>query len=250
MDATRIIATPTRLSEDRPVRGTLRDGPRPAGREREDHSWDPAGETSSPMSALRRRMGGMVFMGVIALPFNVLLFKEGGGDLAVITVLVDLMFAATVPSVLKRLAQARKFGVSRLEYAHFPYRVGEPVELCWRAPVGMGQVRSAQFTLRCVRQTFETEKPAEPFNGPSWQRPADNQEQRVQMVHMALWQGIVEFPQAMRLDPAQPLALRYEPPAELPGTWLNSKKVVFWELDVRIDAGEVNFQAFYLVPVY
>jgi hypothetical protein len=128
--------------------------------------------------------------------------------------------------------RALKFGYSRIEFASFPFRLPEPVVICWRPFGGISRINKGTFALRCVEERME------------------RQGKTVSIVHEEIWRAnwIVEQPRNLQLR--EEVALRYELPADAQSTNLGAQNPLFWELEVKLDLPGLDFDETYLVPVY
>lgn len=235
---------PTRLAPGRPSRG-LWAGKRPAQGEFGDHAWDRSGETRSEAETARRMLVGAVAWLLFMTPFNYALYTEWRQE-PFAWLLIGLLDVATLAGCYqtwRRFQRAQRFGEARLDFLRFPYRVGEAVDLVWHVPSGFDTVASGRFTLRCVMEWYDES------------RDAEGKTERT-LVHEAQWQSTARVSGPCRVAAGEAVPLRFEPPAGLPPTalerqWkLDESWAVFWELDAKLSAPDMDYHVFYLVPVY
>lgn len=141
----------------------------------------------------------------------------------VVFALLDVLAVYGWLGVFADVRRARRFGDTSVDYAKFPIRTGEPIELRWRPHRPVPPARHGSFTLRCVA-------PGEDAFYSEW---ADKR----------------AFAAPSELPHPDGVALRFEPPRELPGTGADGR-YVHWVLEVRLDYPGLDFSEDYPVPVY
>ena len=202
-----------------------------------DYGWDPRGFAAPRWKPAATALGGALFMTLFLSIFNWwAFFAEGAWQVKAIVILFDLILLAVWGEAGIRWGRALKFGGSRVEFAHFPYRLTEPVVIHWQPATGIVQIRQGTFTLRCVEEWFE-------------QRDNDKDRSR-QMVHEEIWSGTWHQDQERALEPGKRVELRFDLPAAAPPTCLSAAKPIFWELAVKLDLPGLDFAETYLVPIY
>jgi hypothetical protein len=138
--------------------------------------------------------------------------------------------------VIASIARAIKFGGSRIEFAHFPYRLPEPIVIRWEQPKGIARVNKGAFTLRCVEEWFE--------------REGDGSNNSRRLAHEEIWSGTWHLEQPRPFELGKWMELRFELPADAPSTQLSAERPVFWEFEVKLDLPGLDFEETYLVPIY
>lgn len=241
-----IDTLPKELSETRASRG-LWGRKRPAEGEFGDHAWDRSGQTRSEAEAAQRAWRNFIVFAVfIGLCDLAVVFGKGEGDVGVAIFVLGIFNMIAVGmgmTAQERRQRADRFGDSRLDFTRFPYRPGQAIDLVWHVPTGLSEVKSGRFILRCVREWYEETK------------DSDGTSTRT-LKHMALWQATARITKPCATVPGEAVPLRFEPPADLPGTALEpkqqgcSRSAHFWELDVKVSAPDLPFHVFYLIPVY
>lgn len=226
-----------------------------------DHPWDTRGYTPSRARKSAKAIAGAAFVTVFASPFNWWAFlnhgpipvKIGAGILDVFLLLVYWNLFLTV-------GRALKFGDSRIEFTHFPYRTNEPIELRWYAPSGITRATGGAFTLRCVKEWYE--------------RRGTGKNSSTSLIHEEQWSGTWPVDQPEEFLPGKGIEFAFATPPDLPPTRLGAveagqtrlivrlpghrttkslgpaETVVFWELEVKLQLPGLDFEEKYLVPVY
>jgi hypothetical protein len=202
-----------------------------------DYGWDARGFSpprwSRPALALAGAGGLTLFLSI----FNYwAFFADGPWVVKAVTILFDLLLVAVWWEAGLRVGRAVKFCGSRIEFARFPYRLGEPVIVRWRPAEGMAQARKGTFTLRGVEEWFE-------HRGSGKNRSAH-------LVQEEFWSAAWRVKEARGFTRGEVMELRFEPPAALPATQLSAAKPVFWEFEVKLDLPGLDFEEIYLVPLY
>ena len=206
-----------------------------------DYGWDRSGFEAPRWSRPVRTLLAAVFLTVFLSIFNWWAFVAGGPWMVKAIVLVfDALLVACWWTFALHLGRALKFGGSRIEFAHFPCVLGEPVVLGWRPAEGISQVRGGTFTLRCIEEW--------------WEQHGSGKNRSSRLVCECLWSGTWHVEEARVLEASDPLELKFELPPDARSTQLNpvekGARSVFWELEARLDLPGLDFVESYLVPVY
>ena len=202
-----------------------------------DYAWNPRGFKAARW---KRPIKAAAFAGFLTLflsMFNWWAFVEGGPWMVKIIVgLFDLVLFVLWWATIASVAGAIKFGGSQIEFAHFPYRLPEPIVIRWEQPTGIVRVNKGSFTLRCVEEWFE--------------RGGGKNDDSRHLVHEEVWSGTWHLEEPRPFDLGKWMELRFEPPADAPSTQLSAERPVFWELEVKLDLPGLDFKETYLVPIY
>mgnify|MGYP001189181208 CR=1 FL=1 len=206
---------------------------------RADYPWEEKGFTPPRWSRLTRSVGGLILMALFLSLFNWwAFFDDGPWPVKIITGIFDLILVFGVGQMGILISRILKFGPSRIEFARFPYRPGEPVSLYWRVPRGVTRATAGTFTLRCVTEWYETH--------------GTGKQQRRIPVREHLWSVTGHLEQPREILPGKMETLHFDIPADAAGTSFHhpKAKAVFWELVVHLDLAGLDFRETYLVPVY
>lgn len=204
-----------------------------------DYGWDITGFTPSRWSRAAKALAGAGGLTLFLSIFNYwAFFAKGPWMVKAIVVLFDLILLAVWWEAVVRLGRALKFGGSRIEFARFPYRPGEPVVLRWHPADGIVQARKGSFTLRGVEEWFE-------HRGSGKNRSAH-------LVQEEFWRATWQLDEPRLFTRGEIVELRFELPDGAPSTRLSTDKdkPVFWEFEVNLDLPGLDFEETYLVPVY
>lgn len=201
-----------------------------------DYAWDTAGFAVPRWSRAIKGLAGAAGLSLFLSIFNYWAFgTKSPWMVKAVTLLFDLILVAVWFEAFLRLGRAVKFGGARVEFARFPYRLGEPVVARWCPAAAVVSARDGTFTLRCVEEWYE-------HRGSRKNRSAH-------LVQQEVWSATARLA-AKTFTPGETVELRFEPPADAPPTQLSAGKPTFWELEVKLDLPGLNFQELYLVPVY
>lgn len=209
--------------------------------ETRDHLWDREKFEVSGWRTVVEAAVFAVFLSLFLVPFNWFCFSEHGEFRS--NVLAKVAIAAfDVAGLLcwfhffKRLLHQRKFGATRVEFARFPFRVGQPVALRFVPPQSVKAMNGGSFMLRCVGEWTE--------------RTGSGDNRRSNIIQEAQWSGTWHLDDASVFFRDEVIELTFDPPADLPLTSLSTPRQVFWELIVKLDVDGLDFEEVYLVPVY
>ena len=202
-----------------------------------DYPWDMTGFTPPRWSGAATALAGAGGMTLFLSIFNYwAFFMNGPVMVKAIVILFDLILVAVWWQTGLRMGRALKFGGSRIEFARFPYRVGEPVVVRWWRADGIVQARKGSFTLRGVEEWFE--------------QRGSGKNRSAHLVQEEFWRATGQMDEPRVFTRGEVLELRFEPPADVPATQLSAGKPVFWEFEVKLDLPGLDFGETYLVPVY
>jgi len=211
----------------------------PGERAFQDYSWDTRGFQPQRWKPALSSLKGAIFLTVFLGPFNWWAYFSAQSPpmLKVIVGLFDLTLLLIIGYAVLQIGRAFKFGDSRILFAQFPYRLGQPVMIRWQPPSGgLFEATRGSFTLRCVKEYYET-------TGSGKQRTK-------RLVHEQIWESKWEFNEPRSFSGSDLVELTFEAPGDLPPAELHSLKPVFWELEVKIEMPGLDFSQRYLVPVY
>lgn len=202
-----------------------------------DHPWDPAGSHSQLRQHAVKATLLAIFFILFLTPGNYIVFHENapwfarGGVVLFDLITLYLLFDAGL-----RWGRALKFGRAVLRFERFPYRTREPVKLIWIAPVGCDGEATGRFTLRAVREWYET--------------TGSRKSRNTQLVHEQLWAGTWKLESPARIAAGEPCELTFTLPPDAPSTAMHAERPLFWELEVALSLPGLDFTDTYLVPIY
>jgi hypothetical protein len=204
-----------------------------------DHAWDPRGVGDHGHVTLLRTVNLTLFLAIFLVPFNWWAWYSGEGPIPV-KVIVGIFDAAAIyaagHAVLLCLRRLR-FGAARLEFGHFPFHFGEPLDVRFVPPRRLTGVGTLACRLRCIEERYETRGSGE--NSSSC------------VVCYERWAVSREVPLAAGA-PHQPLSftLPEGPDAKELSTRLADRPAFYWELEVTAERPGLDLVAPFLVPVY
>lgn len=153
-----------------------------------------------------------------------------------VVVMLDLLLGFAWWRGVLELGRAIKFGGSHIAFAHFPYRMNEPVAIRWVPPRGMARADRGSFTFRCVEEY--------------WEEQGSGKDRSRWLVHDELCAETQSFDTSQPFVPGRAVEFRYQLPADARPTKLTSDRPVFWEFEARLSMSGLDFVERYLVPVY
>ena len=203
----------------------------------EDYDWDPRGFRSHCWTKTVKAIGGVGFLALFLSMFNWWAWvAHGPWMVKIIVSLFDLWLAFAVWLAVMTFSRAVRFGDSRIEFVHFPYRANESIVVRWLTPSGISRANKGTFTLRCVKEYYET-------TGTGSNRTRN-------VVHEEQWNGTWSLEQPEDFPPGKNVELEFQPGAGLPATCLSGSETVYWEFEVNLSLPGPDFKEAYLVPVY
>jgi hypothetical protein len=146
----------------------------------------------------------------------------------------DLILVLVWADAFRRLLHALKFGGSRIIFDKFPYRIDVPLKLRWVPASGITTASRGSFTLRCVREYYESSG-----NGKSQS-----------LVKEVIWEDELLLEEEYSFVSGDEVSFNYSPPSNLPKSSLGSQPAIFWEFEVKLDVPGLDFEETYLVPLY
>jgi len=202
-----------------------------------DYHWHPDGYQVSEWPGLAKAAGWAMGMTVFLSIFNYWAFVAHGPWMVKGGVgLFDFAALCMWFQAARQLGRALKFGHTRVAFTSFPFRPPNPVVLRWQPSKGIVRVNKGTFTLRCVAEW--------------WERYGSGENQNNTLVHEEIWSAKWILDQPRNLHPRDDVELRYELPLDAKPTNLSTGKLIFWELEVKLDLPGLDFNETYLVPVY
>jgi hypothetical protein len=204
-----------------------------------DYPWDEQGFTPPRWSRAVKGIGGVIFFVLFLSIFNWWAFlAKGPWMVKIIVSIFDLVLLYLIWEVGQLVGRTVKFGPTRIEFVRFPFRPGETLSVHWVVPKGMTRVTKGTFTLRCVEEWYEVS--------------GTRKDRSRHLVQETIWRATAHLEQPHDLRPEMPEELRFEIPADVPGTVLSQRdtKPVFWELAVDLDLAGLDFKETFMIPVY
>lgn len=203
----------------------------------EDYNWDPRGFRSHCWARAVKTIAGAGFFTLFLSMFNWWAwFAAGPLMVKLIVSLFDLILIFVGWQAVMAVSRAIKFGNSRIDFVRFPYRANDSNIVRWLTPHGISHAAKGTFTLRCVKEWYET-------SGAGSNRTRN-------IVHEEQWNGTWSLDQPQEFLPGKNIDLEFQAPADVPITCLSGAPAVFWEFEVALDLPGPDFKETYLVPVY
>ncbi len=202
-----------------------------------DYPWDPTGASAPRWKAARQSTLFFVFLAVFLSIFHWWAFFSKDGPLLVklITLFFDVILVLLLWQTIKAVTHAWKFAPGRVTWNEFPIRPGQQIELFWQAPGDMTSWISGHFVLRCAEEFIEVKG-----SGKSRSSSLIVEEIWSQKIDVGPGGGVL----------AEPIRMQFDPPLDLPGSWLSAPRPVFWELELELENPGINRKERFLIPIY
>jgi hypothetical protein len=202
-----------------------------------DHAWDARCHTPPRWGRAIKAVVGAGFLTMFLSLFNWWAWgAHGPWPVKVIVALFDLILVLVWWRAALTVGRAIKFGGSRLDFDHFPYRLSEPVAVRWIPPRGIARADKGSVTFRCVEEFYEQQ--------------GSGKDRNSRMVHEEICAETQSFDRPQSFAPGRAVEFRFEPPPGALPTKLSADRPVFWELEVKLSMPGLDFEEWYLVPVY
>jgi hypothetical protein len=205
-----------------------------------DYHWQREGVAFSAFySMLQRLVAALVWNAFLIPLFWVGLNQRGFGRLFLVIAglfaLIGLVFWARW---IHMLADLLRYGSSFLCYDEFPYLLGQTLRVHLRAPLHVSSMNQLVLTLRCVQEKYLT--------------TGSGNNRRTLVVCYELYRDAVTLSQTQLATGHAgcdiPVAFRL--PQDQPPSTLVETPPTYWEIEVRGKARGVDYEAYFLVPVY
>jgi hypothetical protein len=202
-----------------------------------DHAWEPAGVRSQLQRQATRATMVTFGLALFLAPFNYLVVREKANPvLWGVVGLFDLCTLYAIFDTALRWGRALKFGQAMLRFERFPYSTREPVKLTWIAPSGCSGEATGRFTLRAVREWYET--------------TGGGKSRNTRLVHEQQWSGTWKLEAPALIAAGENCELTFDLPPDAPSTAMHAERPLFWELEVALNLPGLDFTDTYLVPIY
>jgi len=135
------------------------------------------------------------------------------------------------------VADCVRYGGSFLNYDSFPYFLGSPLRGRLRAPRNFSSIEELKLTLRCVEEKYIT-------SGAGENRSTKVVCYEIYKDEQTLDQG------RLRGLAGHDIPFEFPLPPDQPTTTLAATPPTYWEIEAKGKARGVDYQAYFLVPVY
>jgi hypothetical protein len=203
-----------------------------------DFQWQKDGASFSAFRAMLARFAAVLAWYVFLVPFFYIGATVRGGFMFLA---VAGLFALCGIYFWHRWAQMVgelfRYGNSFLAYDQFPFFLGGALRVRLRAPAHIDSLTSLTFTFRCIEERYVT-------SGYRGQRSTT-------VVCYELYQDAITLEGDRLANYAGgEIPIEFRVPADKPSTSLSDTPPTYWEIQVRGQSASVNYDAFFLVPVY
>ncbi len=203
-----------------------------------DYPWNSRWAPARGEGKRGQQLWGLVVIFLFLVPFNWLVFwREGGAGwvFLVVTVIFDLVLLLSAGYLVYLWGRRLKYGKSRLDFARFPFLLGERFEGTLTTGRAARGIREVEVTLRAIEEVYDTD-----------------QKGSRSVVCYQVWA------QTQTLENSGSIAserLRMDVTFDLPevselSTHLSQRPARYWELAVKAETPGIDYAARYLVPVY
>jgi hypothetical protein len=204
-----------------------------------DYHWHRGGIAFSAFNAMLTRFVAALIWNALLIPFFwVGLHQPGAGRVflvfASLFALIGLVFWGRW---LQMLGELFRYGNSFLNYDDFPYFLGQKLRARLRPPRHISALEELTLTLRCVQEKYVTSG------------TGNNRSTRV--VCFELHKDVLTFSRDQLTGLAGgDIPLEFSLPANLHVTLLAGVPPTYWEIEAQGTARGVDYEAYFLVPVY
>jgi hypothetical protein len=214
-----------------------------------DYAWDRYGSRDTSLSALVSAVVSLALIALFALMFNTVLLDGRSpirfiptfpfvempnsvpgwyGLVPLIFILfLNLLLIWLVWNLAHKTAHVLKYRGARVRYDSFPYFIGSPMQLTLVLPPK--EFQSVKAELRCIEQVLVADRGDDEY-GESYET-------------------FRVYAAEQQLQPSQQ-AVRFDLPADLPGTLFSERPYRYWELVVKAAAPGLDYVSEFLIPIY
>jgi hypothetical protein len=204
-----------------------------------DFPWRHEGITYSALKTmLGRLLAALFWSGMLVIPFWMVLDGRRGAwivlTFSVFFGLLGLIFWWRWAVMLTRLL---RYGRSQLRYDSFPYVLGGTLRARLGAPRHIAGFDSLIVILRCVQEQYIT--------------TGTGEDRSSSVVCHELYKDGINFGREhLAALAGGEIPIEFRLPADQPSTSLSSTPPLYWEIEARGFTRLVNYQAYFLIPVY
>jgi hypothetical protein len=131
-----------------------------------------------------------------------------------------------------------RYGNSYLSYRGFPYSLGSTLHAQLRTPRHVEKIDELTLTLRCVQEKYVTTRDM-------------NNRSQTQVVCYELYSDVATVDRARLASLAGgAIPVEFRMPSGQPPTNLAATPPTYWEIEAKGKAQGVDYQAYFLVPIY
>jgi hypothetical protein len=203
-----------------------------------DYHWRREGVTFSTFNSMLQRLFAALFWNAFLIPFFWIGLSESGAwFFAVVAGLFALIGLVFWVRWAQMLAELLRYGNTFLGYNNFPFFLGSTLSARLRTPAHYSDLDELTFTLRCVQERYITTN--------------SGRDRTTNVVCFELYSASQTFSHGqLAAFSNQGIPLEFSLPESQPPTFLVSAPPTYWEIEANGKSSHVNFQAFFLVPVY
>jgi hypothetical protein len=205
-----------------------------------DHPWDPRGIADDSLRRLGRGSAALVSLAAFLVPFNALAFtKVDSWFMRGVVGLFDLLLLAGLGTMLYRLLAELRYGRTRLEFAHFPFRLGQSLDVVLRLSRVPGRPRRLTCTVVCIEEHTESVDTSDgtEVRLAAFEHFRDEQSPEAGHAHDAFSRGGLKLSFALPAEPGL-------------ATSFTGGGLRYWLLEVKGDLSGIDLHKRYLLPVY
>jgi hypothetical protein len=201
-----------------------------------DYHWHTEGFRFSAFQAVLGRLSFALFWSAFLVPFF-WIGAKGAWPFLVFSTIFALIGLYIWYRFLQKLADFVRHGNSFLEYDQFPYFLGSNCNVRLRTPPHIADLDQLTLTFRCVTEKYIT-------TGVGNNRTS-------QVACYELYKDQATFSrERLAAMSGSSIPAQFSIPADQPATSLISTPPTYWEIEARGTSPQVNYVAYFLVPIY
>ncbi len=204
-----------------------------------DYHWQREGTSFSAFNTMLSRLVAAITWNAFLIPFFWVGLNVPGPGRAFLVgacffALIGLIFWARW---IQMLGDLLRYGNSFLEFNSFPYFLGNTFEARLRAPRHLAAIDELSITLRCVQEKYIT--------------TGSGNNRSTKVVCFELYKEAATFPRDQLMGAGSSyVTISFRLPENQPCTSLSTAPPTYWEMEAQGKARGVDYQAYFLVPVY
>lgn len=205
-----------------------------------DYAWDKAGISARDTYNLKQLVVGLVFLFVFAGFVAMMSYDPTTGSLGagwLMIGFVGLFVLIIAGSLVYQVRQRKKYGVSRIRFARFPFHAGENAEVTLIEAPWLPAAAKVEATLRYVEEQIE-------------RRQSGKHSRNVVVAYARYTDQVKYSTDVLRQMNLTELPIRFQIPTDAKTSRLHTNPPAYWDLEVHAATEGVDYEAHFLMPIY